>query len=371
MKKKYLIIVLAVLGCAGLMGLAAPVKIGLKDMFNPAGRIKYLWWDTGQKDTRASLLAAAGGGDVSYPIDISGTETTGILPESKGGFGTSTPGYVRTQTATDITMAGTGTDTSTMRTNGVDISPTEKSYSDGLTGNIQTQINSKVGTQSFSTITGSVTASQLPSDGIVAQNNGSSTNQTLTNAILQGTNTTFPTNETTTGTKTITLAADSDFQIMTNGGKFRVSGDIVGSSTPRMLFKISSPVVLGTTTTAATMVGSWTIPAGTMDIDSGIQFYLGGTNTANSSGLFRIDVGSQTIFNNGMTTNVFLKEIPYFQNTGSTSTNVYGPNFQSFLSPSQRIFSSTVNTAVDLEVSVWLAGTGTTVLSWFRAVLEP
>lgn len=88
-------------------------------------------------------------GNASYPINLAGgTATTGVLPENQGGFGTSTPGYVRQnngsstgQTATNITTAGVGTDTATMRTDGVDISPTEKSYLDGLTGNIQTQIN--------------------------------------------------------------------------------------------------------------------------------------------------------------------------------------------------------------------------------------
>lgn len=85
----------------------------------------------------------------AYPINLAGgTATTGVLPENQGGFGTSTPGYVRQnngsstgQTATNITIAGTGTDTATMRIGGVDISPTEKSYLDGATSNIQTQIN--------------------------------------------------------------------------------------------------------------------------------------------------------------------------------------------------------------------------------------
>src|SRR3990167_103584 len=87
--KKYKIIIIAVFCCIGLMGFGTAVNIGIKDMFNSSGKVVVIPWSTGQKDTRASLLAAAGGGDgdASYPIDLSGTQTTGVNTIAKGGTG--------------------------------------------------------------------------------------------------------------------------------------------------------------------------------------------------------------------------------------------------------------------------------------------
>ena len=300
--KKYLIVILAILGCVGLLGLSTPVSEGLRKMLNQYGLFDKILWSNG----RTTLYSDIGTGNALYPISLSdGTSTIGVLPENQGGRGTNTAQVAK------INQTG-GTSSDTIITNGE-----------------------------------------------------------FVNATFSGT-TTFPANEITSGTKTTTMAASSDYKIMMNGGAFRVSGDIVGSNTPRILFKLSAPIQLSIGTTTATVVGTWTIPGGTLDTDSGLQFYLGGTATQSSSALYRILIGSQQIYTQNMTTNISNMVFPYFQNTGSLSVNMFGlDNNFSFLQNNDKINVSTVDTSADVNVTLLLAGTGTTEVDWFRCILEP
>ena len=77
MNKKYLTPILALVVGAVSFGFGTAVNIGLNDMFNTAGKVVEIPWSTGQRDTRASLLAAAGA--TSFP-GLTGSATASQVP---------------------------------------------------------------------------------------------------------------------------------------------------------------------------------------------------------------------------------------------------------------------------------------------------
>lgn len=157
-----------------------------------------------------------------------GTDTTGVLPTTQGGWGTTTPNFALVkqisgtstdQLATNLNIAGVGTDSSTMRINGVDISPTEKSYNDGLTGNIQAQLNAGLNTATSSTSLAALITDETGTGSVVFAESPTINNPTLTG------NVTMPGNETHTGSKTVTTGNGYDQTYTVQGaGTFTVTG---------------------------------------------------------------------------------------------------------------------------------------------------
>ena len=203
--KKHTIIILIILGCIGLMGFSTAINIGIKDMFDQSGRIKQFKLSTGQTYSASAiaevLSGGGGGGDASYPINLAGgTQTTGVLPESQGGFGTTTPKYVRQtngsstgQTATSISInSGTAT-------------------LSGIASPFIAQIN---GTASGLTISsGTITASTITVDTL-----------TVNGTVTMGST------ENVTGSKTVTVGSGYDYTInVSGGGKFVGTGSTGGA----------------------------------------------------------------------------------------------------------------------------------------------
>ena len=319
------------------------VNIGIKDMFNAAGKVVEIPWSTGQRDTRAALLAAAGATSFS---GLTGSATASQLPALSGLNGSVTANQIP---EIDLTSA---TSTTGMTSQQVAV------------GSSSGQIVS-FPDFNYNPLTFTLTVPK----------------------IVVGTSATMPADENLPGSKTTTAAPNYDITDVVQGtGKRRFTGSgsvsletdlgtnlgtvTAGSNIARLVF-VDAVGTSGNYTNPVKVVEG-TISANNLGINGYIKAEIFASFPSNSSTKnLSLRIGETLIYGTQTSTTGNLCRLTYeVQNTGvtGTQTGTHPTHNNGFITSSFGSQTYNFDTTATQTVKVYMQTTGTETmkLHWFR-----
>ena len=346
MNKKYLIVLITI-ACVS-MGLAAPIRIGLKDMLNSQGQFKYLWMESGNKLTESDLTS---GSDATALKILNNLSDLNNAPTARTNLGL---GGLATQNSISLVSA---TSTTGITANQVPF------------GSSSGQLNSESG------FTYNPDTNTLTVPNLVA------TNATVTSTFESGSH------HTTTGTYSVTTGINQNQTYTVQGtGAFRIIGSgsanigtdlgtilgtvTAGSNIARLVF-IDAVGTSGNYTNPV-KVAEGTISANSLGINGYVKVELFASFPSNSSTKsLSLRIGETLIYGTQTSTTGNLCRLIYeVQNTGvtGTQTGTHPTHNNGFITSAFGSQTYNFNTTATQTVKLYMQTTGTETmkLHWFR-----